>query len=113
MASSVRPHVIGEPMTLNAPDALTQHAPQVWALASAAVILSAGEGTRMKSALPKALHRVCGRPLVHHAAQAAIDAGCKEVVVVVGHGAGAVTAYLQTAFAGRVKTVLQPERRGT
>ena len=91
-------------MTSNAPDSL---------LASAAVILSAGEGTRMKSALPKALHRVCGRPLVHHAVQAAIDAGCKEVVVVVGHGAGAVTSYLQSAFGGRVKTVLQPERRGT
>ncbi|MEO8874036.1 MAG: bifunctional UDP-N-acetylglucosamine diphosphorylase/glucosamine-1-phosphate N-acetyltransferase GlmU [Polyangiaceae bacterium] len=77
------------------------------------MILSAGEGTRMKSALPKALHQVCGRPLVHHTVQAAVDAGCSEVVVVVGHGAEAVTAYLTEAFGTRVKTALQAERRGT
>ncbi|MEO7109732.1 MAG: bifunctional UDP-N-acetylglucosamine diphosphorylase/glucosamine-1-phosphate N-acetyltransferase GlmU [Polyangiaceae bacterium] len=80
---------------------------------AAAVILSAGEGTRMKSALSKALHPVCGRPLVHHPVQAALDAGCPEVVVVVGHGAEAVSAYLVSAFGARVKTALQAERRGT
>jgi len=91
-------------MSSNANDALSN---------AAAVILSAGEGTRMKSALPKALHHVCGRPLVHHAVQAALDAGSQEVVVVVGHGAEAVTAYLASAFGPQVKTVLQAQRRGT
>ncbi|MEO8801168.1 MAG: bifunctional UDP-N-acetylglucosamine diphosphorylase/glucosamine-1-phosphate N-acetyltransferase GlmU [Polyangiaceae bacterium] len=80
---------------------------------AAAIILSAGEGTRMKSSLPKALHPICGRPLVHHSVQAALDAGCTEVVVVVGHGAEDVTAYLSRAFGDRVKTALQAERRGT
>lgn len=80
---------------------------------AAAVVLSAGEGTRMKSATPKALHRVCGVPLVGHSVRAAIDAGCTEVVVVVGHGAEAVTAYLKDTFGDRVKTALQAERRGT
>ena len=91
-------------MSSNANDALSN---------AASVILSAGEGTRMKSALSKALHQVCGRPLVHYSVQAALDAGCGEVVVVVGHGAEAVTAYLASAFGPRVKTALQAERRGT
>jgi bifunctional UDP-N-acetylglucosamine pyrophosphorylase/glucosamine-1-phosphate N-acetyltransferase len=91
-------------MSSNANDALSN---------VAAVILSAGEGTRMKSALSKALHHVCGRPLVHHSVQAALDAGCPEVVVVVGHGAEAVTAYLAAAFGPHVKTALQATRRGT
>jgi bifunctional UDP-N-acetylglucosamine pyrophosphorylase / glucosamine-1-phosphate N-acetyltransferase len=91
-------------MSSNANDALSN---------AASVILSAGEGTRMKSALSKALHQVCGRPLVHHPVQAALDAGSNEVVVVVGHGAEAVTAYLASAFGPRVKTALQAERRGT
>lgn len=80
---------------------------------AAAIVLSAGEGTRMKSSLPKALHPLCGRPLVHHSVVAALDAGCTEVVVVVGHGAEDVTAYLSRAFGDRVKTTLQAERRGT
>ncbi len=91
-------------MGSNANDALSN---------AASVILSAGEGTRMKSALSKALHPVCGRPLVHHTVQAAINAGCSEIVVVVGHGAEAVTTYLASAFGPHVKTALQAERRGT
>ena len=50
-----------------------------------AVILAAGQGTRMKSQLPKVLHGVAGRPLVHYPVRAALEAGCGEVVVVVGH----------------------------
>lgn len=91
-------------MSSNANDALSN---------AAAVILSAGEGTRMKSALSKALHQVCGRPLVHHSVQAALDAGCPEVVVVVGHGGDAVSSYLSAAFGPHVKTALQATRRGT
>src|SRR6187549_3540940 len=82
-----------------------------------AVILAAGQGTRMKSALPKVLHAVAGRPLVHYPVRAALEAGCGEVVVVVGHGREAVEAYLAKAFgapgAGRVKTAVQKEQRGT
>jgi bifunctional UDP-N-acetylglucosamine pyrophosphorylase/glucosamine-1-phosphate N-acetyltransferase len=78
-----------------------------------ALILAAGQGTRMKSALPKVLHPIAGRPLVHYPVQAALDAGCTEVVVVVGHGREHVTAYLAKAFQGRVKTALQEQQRGT
>jgi len=89
---------------------------------TSAVILAAGQGTRMKSSLPKVLHPVAGKPLVHYPVRAALEAGCGEVVVVVGHGREAVEAYLAKAFgasgerpewAGRVKTSVQKEQRGT
>src|SRR5437868_1017396 len=80
---------------------------------TAAIVLAAGQGTRMKSALPKVLHSVAGRPLVHYPVRAAIEAGCDEVVVVVGHGRADVEAYLKRAFGTRVKTALQETQRGT
>ena len=61
-----------------------------------AVILAAGQKTRMKSALPKVLHPIAGRPLVHYPVRAALEAGCGEVVVVVGHGREAVESYEAT-----------------
>ena len=73
---------------------------------TAAVILAAGQGTRMKSALPKVMHAIAGRPLIHYPVRAAFEAGCSEVVVVVGHGREHVTAYLERAFGGRVKTAV-------
>ena len=78
-----------------------------------ALILAAGLGTRMKSRVPKVLHTVCGRPLVHYAVRAALDAGCGEVVVVVGRGRGDVEAYLAATFGERVRTAVQEEQRGT
>jgi bifunctional UDP-N-acetylglucosamine pyrophosphorylase/glucosamine-1-phosphate N-acetyltransferase len=78
-----------------------------------AIILAAGQGTRMKSATPKVLHTMCGRPLVHYPVRAALDAGCNEVVVVVGHGREAVSAYLAKAFPNGVKTAVQEQQRGT
>ena len=50
----------------------------------AAVILAAGQGTRMKSPLPKVLHPVGGRSMLDRAIDAALGAGCDRVVVVVG-----------------------------
>ena len=78
-----------------------------------AIILAAGQGTRMKSTTPKVLHPICGRPLLHYPVRAALEAGCGEVVVVVGHGKEHVAAYLQKAFKERVKTAVQVEQRGT
>ena len=88
-----------------------------------AIVLAAGQGTRMKSALPKVMHPVCGLPIVHHVIQAALDAGCAEVVVVVGHGRKAVEDYVARAFAHagdaagaggvRVRTAVQEQQRGT
>ena len=80
-----------------------------------ALILAAGQGTRMKSALPKVLHPIAGRPFLHFPVRAALEAGCGHVVVVVGHGREHVEAYLAEAFGagGRVKTAVQREQRGT
>jgi bifunctional UDP-N-acetylglucosamine pyrophosphorylase/glucosamine-1-phosphate N-acetyltransferase len=79
-----------------------------------AIILAAGQGTRMKSSLPKVMHTVCGLPIIHFGVQAALDAGCAEVVVVVGHGRSVVEDYLARAFdPARVRTVVQELQRGT
>ncbi|OOV13863.1 bifunctional UDP-N-acetylglucosamine diphosphorylase/glucosamine-1-phosphate N-acetyltransferase GlmU [Deinococcus sp. LM3] len=58
------------------------------------VILAAGQGTRMKSSLPKVLHPVAGRPMVAWSVKAARELGARNVVVVTGHGAEAVEAAL-------------------
>jgi len=58
------------------------------------VVLAAGEGTRMRSATPKVLHPIAGRPLVDHAVRAAAGLAPDHLVVVVGHGREAVTAHL-------------------
>jgi bifunctional UDP-N-acetylglucosamine pyrophosphorylase/glucosamine-1-phosphate N-acetyltransferase len=76
------------------------------------VILAAGEGTRMKSALPKVLHPVAGLPMVAHVVRAAVAAGASDVALVVGNGAEAVGA-AAAAFAPGAKSFVQKERRGT
>jgi bifunctional UDP-N-acetylglucosamine pyrophosphorylase/glucosamine-1-phosphate N-acetyltransferase len=79
-----------------------------------AIVLAAGQGTRMKSALPKVMHPVSGLPILHFAVQAALDAGCEEVLVVVGHGRTLVEDYLARTFPrDRVRAVFQEQQRGT
>ncbi|MGE0788245.1 MAG: bifunctional UDP-N-acetylglucosamine diphosphorylase/glucosamine-1-phosphate N-acetyltransferase GlmU [Sandaracinaceae bacterium] len=79
----------------------------------AALVLAAGEGTRMKSDLPKVLHPVAGRPMVHWPIAAALDAGAERVVAVLGHGHAEVEASLRARFGDRVAVALQLERLGT
>ena len=59
-----------------------------------AIVLAAGEGTRMKSARPKPLHVLCGRPMVLHILDALAELPLDRAVVVVGHGAERVTKTL-------------------
>jgi bifunctional UDP-N-acetylglucosamine pyrophosphorylase/glucosamine-1-phosphate N-acetyltransferase len=59
-----------------------------------AVLLAAGQGTRMKSDLPKVLHPLCGRPMLWHVLKALRSVTNEKPVVVVGHGAREVTKYL-------------------
>jgi bifunctional UDP-N-acetylglucosamine pyrophosphorylase/glucosamine-1-phosphate N-acetyltransferase len=73
------------------------------------VILAAGQGTRMKSNLPKVLHPVCGKPMVWHALQAAKVVSNETPVMVVGHGAEAVRDVIGSA----ARFVVQAERLGT
>jgi bifunctional UDP-N-acetylglucosamine pyrophosphorylase / glucosamine-1-phosphate N-acetyltransferase len=82
--------------------------------ATTAIVLAAGQGTRMKSSLPKVMHAVAGLPILHFGVQAALDAGCEEVVVVVGHGRAAVEEYLARTFPrDTVRTAFQEQQRGT
>lgn len=75
-----------------------------------AVILAAGEGTRMKSDTPKVLHKVCGQPILTYIIQAARKAGAQKIVVVVGKGADKVKEH----YAGEdIEFVLQREQKGT
>jgi bifunctional UDP-N-acetylglucosamine pyrophosphorylase / glucosamine-1-phosphate N-acetyltransferase len=77
-----------------------------------AVVLGAGEGTRMKSARPKALHAVAGRAMISHILQAARDAGADSLAVVVGPGREDVAAEAMRAAPG-VMIFVQEQRRGT
>ena len=56
-----------------------------------AIVLAAGEGTRMRSQRPKPLHLICGRPMVMHVLHALEGVAPRRAVVVVGHGADKVS----------------------
>ena len=72
------------------------------------LILAAGKGTRMKSKLPKVLHKVGGKPMLQHVIDAAKHAGSSREIVVVGSGAQLV----QQTISG-VEFVLQEQQLGT
>src|SRR5258706_16194062 len=74
------------------------------------IVLAAGQGKRMRSALPKVLHPLGGRPLLAYVLDTAHELGARKTVVVHGHGAEAV----RSAFANTdVHWVLQAEQLGT
>jgi bifunctional UDP-N-acetylglucosamine pyrophosphorylase/glucosamine-1-phosphate N-acetyltransferase len=76
----------------------------------AAVILAAGQGTRMKSDLPKVLHPVAGRPMLSHVVKTARALGAAPVVPVIGHGADLVR---ETLGSENLSFALQAEQLGT
>src|SRR4051812_8706753 len=77
-------------------------------------VMAAGLGTRMKSDLPKVLHRIAGRPMLHWVVTAARAAGAGRVVAILGHKADVVRASLDASFgAGSVDVAIQAEQRGT
>ncbi len=80
-------------------------------MSATAIILAAGKSTRMKSARPKPLHEVCGRPMLEYVLRACYEAGCERVIVVVGHGKDEIVA----RFDGdsRIQWVEQTEQLGT
>jgi bifunctional UDP-N-acetylglucosamine pyrophosphorylase/glucosamine-1-phosphate N-acetyltransferase len=79
----------------------------------AAVILAAGQGTRMKSALPKVLHPLLGLPMYAHAVRAVLEASVARVMLVVGHGREALEADVRDRFDERVQCALQERQLGT
>jgi len=79
-------------------------------LSTTIVILAAGQGKRMYSALPKVLQPLAGRPLLAHVIDCAVDTGASDICVVYGHGGEQVRA----AFAGlNLRWALQAEQKGT
>lgn len=73
------------------------------------IILAAGEGKRMKSKLPKPLHKICGKPMIDHIIHGLKRAGVEDLIVVVGHKAEIVKAHLGE----NVESVYQEEQLGT
>lgn len=80
-------------------------------MSTSAIILAAGKSTRLKSARPKALHEICGKPMLEWVLDACYSAGCRKIIVVVGHGKDEIIA----AFGHdqRIQWVEQTEQLGT
>ena len=74
-----------------------------------AVVLAAGQGTRMKSSLYKVLHPVCGKPMVEHVIDHILGLGADKVVTIVGHGAELV----EETLGEKSEYVLQEQQLGT
>lgn len=74
------------------------------------IILAGGQGTRMKSPLPKVLHPVAGQPMISRVIQTCRLAGATEIRVVVGHGQSLVKTVLQPL---NVQTYVQEKQLGT
>lgn len=74
------------------------------------LILAAGQGTRMKSAMPKVLHQIAGKPMLAHVIETAQQLQPAEIVVVYGHGGGQVKQQLCTYD---VRWALQEQQLGT
>lgn len=74
-----------------------------------AVVLAAGQGTRMKSKLYKVLHPVCGKPMVEHVVDEARKLSLEKLVTIVGHGAEDVKKQLGE----KSEYALQAEQLGT
>ncbi|NQV27345.1 MAG: NTP transferase domain-containing protein [Rhodopirellula sp.] len=76
-----------------------------------AIVLAAGKGTRMKSDLPKVLHKVCGQSMVEHVFDAIRGAGVTRIICVIGHEADLMRE--QLGHHADVEFALQEEQNGT
>ena len=74
-----------------------------------AIVLAAGQGTRMKSNLYKVLHPVCGKPMVAHVIDNIGELGAERIVTIVGHGAEKV----EETLGDKSEYALQQEQLGT
>ncbi|MDE2401963.1 MAG: bifunctional UDP-N-acetylglucosamine diphosphorylase/glucosamine-1-phosphate N-acetyltransferase GlmU [Burkholderiales bacterium] len=73
------------------------------------VIMAAGKGTRMKSAHPKVLHKLAGRPMLAHVINTMGGLHAQQEIVITGHGADQVEAAMRAAFAGAPLSFVRQE----
>jgi bifunctional UDP-N-acetylglucosamine pyrophosphorylase/glucosamine-1-phosphate N-acetyltransferase len=79
-----------------------------------AVIMAAGKSTRMKSATPKVLHPVAGRPIIDSIVQAAREGcGVRDTIAIVGHAAESVRQHLTHRWGDAVRYAVQEPQHGT
>ena len=84
------------------------------AQAARVVVLAAGQGKRMHSALPKVLHPICGRPMIGWVLETALELDPERVIVVVGHAREEVEAAVRAEFPDApISFVVQAEQLGT
>ncbi|MEK6732250.1 MAG: NTP transferase domain-containing protein, partial [Candidatus Omnitrophota bacterium] len=75
----------------------------------ATIILAAGEGTRMKSSLPKVLHSICGKPMAQYLIDNVNSIGMEKIWIIIGHRADLVKERLGPG----IKCIIQDELLGT
>ncbi|MEO7125386.1 MAG: bifunctional UDP-N-acetylglucosamine diphosphorylase/glucosamine-1-phosphate N-acetyltransferase GlmU [Nakamurella sp.] len=83
---------------------------------AAVIVLAAGQGTRMRSTLPKVMHPIAGRPLLWHALRSAAEVSPERLVAVIGHGRELVEKYLADAADLTdllISTAIQSDQKGT
>ena len=79
----------------------------------ACIILAAGKGTRMKSALPKVMHKVAGKPMLMNVIDTTLACNAKKVVVVTSPAMESVREAVKQHYYDMIETVIQPEQLGT
>lgn len=82
-------------------------------MATRLIILAAGKGTRMKSAMPKVLHPLAGKPLLAHVIDTVSELDPAGITVVVGHGADDVKQTINQCCKSDILWALQSEQLGT
>jgi len=76
------------------------------------IVLAAGKGKRMKSKIPKVLHRISGQPILFYVLSLAVRLNPKNIFTITGQEKGPVSDYIKNNFPG-IRTVPQPEQLGT
>ena len=79
----------------------------------ACVILAAGKGTRMKSSLPKVMHKVACKPMLSHVVDTALLCRPRKIVVVTSSDMESVRSDIKERYFGIVESVVQPQQLGT
>src|SRR6185369_1895390 len=77
------------------------------------VILAAGKGTRMKSDLPKVMHKIGGKPMLHNVVDTALESRAKKIVVVTSPDMESVRTDMKTHYGAKVSNAVQKQQLGT